>query len=75
MLIARELNLDKVLISCREENIVSRRVIEKNGGIYENNYYDKEKDNSYRRYWIHLKDKKRSDNNERNRSKTSFKRV
>lgn len=75
MLIARELNLDKVLISCREDNIASKKVIEKNGGIYENNYYDKEKDNSYRRYWIHLKELKRSDKNERNRSKTSFKRV
>lgn len=72
---AKELNLDKVLISCREENIASKKVIEKNGGIYENNYYDKEKDNTYRRYWIHLKDKKRSDKNERNRSKTSIKRV
>ena len=52
---ARELGLDKVLISCREDNIGSAKVIENNGGIYENNYYDEQFNKTYKRYWIYLK--------------------
>lgn len=51
----REIGLEKVLISCREDNVGSAKVIEKNGGIYENNYYDEKLDETYKRYWIYLK--------------------
>lgn len=51
----REIGLEKVLISCREDNVGSAKVIEKNGEIYENNYYDEKLDETYKRYWIYLK--------------------
>lgn len=52
---AKEIGLEKVLVSCREDNIGSAKVIEKNGGVYGNNYYDKELNKTYKRYWIYLK--------------------
>lgn len=50
----KELNLDKVLITCRDENVASSKVIKNNGGIYENDYYDEESNTTYKRYWIYL---------------------
>jgi predicted acetyltransferase len=44
--IARELGISRVLITCDETNVGSRRTIEKNGGIYEDSRKGK------RRYWI-----------------------
>ena len=44
-----------VLITCKDFNIPSKRVIEKNGGIYENSYYNEEDKYTYLRYWINLK--------------------
>lgn len=52
---AKEIGLEKVLVSCREDNIASAKVIENNDGIYENSYYDEKLDNTYKRYWIYLK--------------------
>lgn len=46
--------LSKVLIGCRKENIASAKVIEHNGGIYENDYYDQNNKNTYKRYWINI---------------------
>jgi predicted acetyltransferase len=43
---ARSLGLDQVLITCDEDNVGSRRVIEANGGIYEDSRAGK------RRYWV-----------------------
>lgn len=51
---AREIGLEKVLISCRDNNIGSAKIIEKNGGIYKNNYYDEKLKKMYKRYWIDL---------------------
>lgn len=51
----RKNGLDKVLVCCREENIASKKVIEKNGGIYENSLQNKENNKIYRRYWINIK--------------------
>lgn len=48
------LDMKKVLITCREENLGSRKVIENNGGIYENSLYKEENGYTYRRYWINL---------------------
>jgi len=52
---AKEIGLGKVLVTCREENIASSRVIEKNSGVYENNYYDEIQNVTFKRYWINLK--------------------
>ena len=47
----------KILISCKDFNTASRRVIERNGGKFENNYYNNEDGYTYARYWIRLKKK------------------
>lgn len=46
--VARDLGLDQVLLTCDEDNVGSRRTIEKNGGVYEDSRQGK------RRYWIDL---------------------
>ncbi|MCE5260042.1 MAG: GNAT family N-acetyltransferase [Chloroflexi bacterium] len=52
---AREMGLDHVLITCKRENIASARVIEKNGGEFENEVLSWVKPNTwFRRYWIRL---------------------
>lgn len=43
---AAELGLDRVLLTCDEDNDGSRRTIERNGGVYEDTRKGK------RRYWI-----------------------
>ena len=52
---ARDIGLEKVLVTCRNDNIGSTKVIESNGGIYENDYYNKSLGKTYRRYWIECK--------------------
>ena len=49
---ARDIGLKKVLVTCRNDNISSAKVIEFNGGKYENDYHDKSSDKTYKRYWI-----------------------
>lgn len=44
--------MDKVMVSCRESNHVSSKVIEKCGGILENIVYISKKNEHYKRYWI-----------------------
>ena len=53
---AREIGLDRVLITCDNDNFGSAKVIEKNGGVFENivdNIID-EKPIKTKRYWINL---------------------
>jgi predicted acetyltransferase len=51
----RQLGLERVLISCREDNTGSRRIIESSGGIYESSIKDYDyKPGLRRRYWIEL---------------------
>ena len=50
----KKLNMEKVLITCHEENKGSAKVIEDNGGIYENSKENKEENKTYRRYWIEI---------------------
>lgn len=47
-----DLNIDKVLITCNEENIASAKTIEKCYGEYENTVHKGDK--ILRRYWISL---------------------
>ncbi|MCR3905484.1 MAG: GNAT family N-acetyltransferase [Tenericutes bacterium] len=49
---AKELGLTKVLITCNEENIASRKTIEANHGVLENKVY--KTDGYILRYWIDL---------------------
>jgi predicted acetyltransferase len=45
---ARELGLDRVLLTCDEDNVASRLTIEAGGGVYEDTRGDKQ------RFWIDL---------------------
>jgi predicted acetyltransferase len=45
---AREIGLDRVLVTCDEDNVASARTIESRGGVFESVFKDK------RRYWIDL---------------------
>lgn len=47
-------NKDKVMVSCKDFNIASKKIIEKNGGTFYESYYDKENDITYLKYWINI---------------------
>lgn len=46
--------LKNILITCDEDNIGSRKIIENNGGIYERTVFDDSDYKNVRRYWINL---------------------
>lgn len=48
------LGIERVLITCRESNIASRKIIEKNGGVLENIVHDTEAGVDKFRFWINL---------------------
>lgn len=50
----KKTDINNILITCKDFNIASKRVIEKNGGIFENNYYNIEDGYNYLRYWIKI---------------------
>jgi predicted acetyltransferase len=52
--LARTVGLQKVLVTCDEENVASRRTIEKCGGEYEDTLSSPEAPAGKRRYWIGL---------------------
>jgi predicted acetyltransferase len=52
--IARSLGLTRVLVTCDEDNLASRRTIEKCGGVYEDSFADAGLRVPKRRYWISL---------------------
>jgi len=47
-----ELGLDRVLVTCDDDNAASIRVIEKNGGVFADAYQDATLSRPKRRYWI-----------------------
>lgn len=50
------LNIDKVLITCKKDNVASARTIVKNGGVLENEIPNEFENNvMMQRYWIELK--------------------
>ena len=53
----RQTDKDRVLITCKDFNIPSKKVIEKNGGIYEDSYDNKDDGYTYLRYWINIERK------------------
>lgn len=46
------LKIDKVLVTCREDNVGSAKVILNNDGRYENSMKNPDDNKMYRRYWI-----------------------
>lgn len=50
----RKKNRKKILITSKDFNIASKKVIENNGGIYENSFYNEDEGYTYLRYWINL---------------------
>lgn len=50
----RELNLNKVLITCDKINIPSAKVIQNNNGILENEIFSEAFSETIQRYWINL---------------------
>lgn len=53
-LISKE-QYEKILITCKDFNIPSKKVIERNNGKYENSYYDENTGYTYLRYWIDIR--------------------
>ena len=52
--LCRDLGLNRVLVCCRVENEASRRVIRKNGGVYDATVAEPRRGVSLERYWITL---------------------
>lgn len=53
--IALQHGLERVLITCDEDNVASAKVIEKNGGIFESFFDPMDGTSKKKRYWIKLK--------------------
>ena len=51
---AKALGLDRVLVTCDEDNVASRKIIEKNGGVLKDTFQENEMAVPKRRYWIEL---------------------
>ena len=51
---ARELGIDRVLVTCDKDNIASQRVILKNGGVMNSESYSAQAGRVTQRYWIEL---------------------
>ncbi|MBH1940606.1 GNAT family N-acetyltransferase [Mobilitalea sibirica] len=49
-----EFFINKLLVTCKKQNIGSAKIIEKNGGVLENEIYLDDKGHTYKRYWIEL---------------------
>jgi predicted acetyltransferase len=52
LIIARSEGLTSILITCDEDNVASRRVIELNGGVFESLGPSYDGTHQLRRYWI-----------------------
>jgi len=51
---ARSLGLEKVLLTCISTNIASKKIIEANGGVLENEVHGEEGEPSRLRFWIKI---------------------
>ncbi len=51
---AKALDLNKVLVTCDDDNVGSQKIIENNGGIYQDKGEVDGNDKLVRRYWIKL---------------------
>lgn len=50
----KKLGLEKVMVTCDEDNEASRRTILKNGGVYEYTIHEPDENVDIERYWIAL---------------------
>ena len=50
----RELGIDRVLVTCIDSNVGSRKTILSNGGIYESTVFEPDEKVHLERYWIDL---------------------
>jgi predicted acetyltransferase len=50
--ITRALGIERVLVTCNENNVASRRIIEGAGGVYESSYDEPGVGVPIRRYWL-----------------------
>ncbi len=50
----RELRLDRVMVTCIEDNIGSEKTILANGGVYESTVYEPDENVNLKRFWITL---------------------
>ena len=57
LLVCKELDIGKVLITCIKENEGSKRTILNNGGVYESTVYEPDEKVFLERYWIVLSEK------------------
>lgn len=55
---AAKLGLKKVLVTCDKTNIASAKIIERNGGVLENEVFADEQTGWKKRYWINICDSK-----------------
>jgi predicted acetyltransferase len=51
---AKKLGINRVLVTCDNTNTASARIIENNGGVFENEWPNPERGVIKRRYWIEL---------------------
>ena len=49
----KDLGLDKILITCIDDNIGSEKVILNNGGVYESTVNEPDMKRNLKRFWIH----------------------
>lgn len=54
LLKAKEHGLEKVLLTCDESNIASKKIIEHNGGIADTPFFEKGMSEQKLRYWINI---------------------
>ncbi len=52
--ICKDMEFEKILITCQKDNIGSAKTILNNGGVYESTVYEEGKDIYLNRYWIKL---------------------
>ncbi len=50
----REIGIDKVLITCDDDNVGSEKTILANGGVYESTVHEPNEDMDLKRFWITL---------------------
>ncbi len=51
---AKSINLNTVLLTCKTDNYASAKIIEKNGGIFDSEIFDKESNKFFRRYSVNI---------------------
>ena len=50
----KELSIQEILVTCDKDNIASAKTIQNNGGIMENEIFDKDTNKIIQRYWIKI---------------------